>query len=225
MSAEHSIVSPCADQTLPGYRDSEWLREHAAALIPVYRGKGHRPRIVAYATVDEADFGLVSSHRWFLVVQKKFLVRYARAHLGYRNGRCVQCRMHQLLVKAAQVDHVNRDGLDNRRSNIRPASGQQNIANQGLRRTSKTGYRGVRYVSRDELFQARLVTGKKEVSLGYFANKHEAAFAYNCASRIVFHEFAFMNRLSECDVPDSARREAIHAYVAEQISRRGVTRI
>ena len=92
-----------------------------------------------------------------------------------------------------QVDHRNQNKLDNQRSNLRAATSSQNKANEGLRSTNKSGYRGVCWDRRDKTWRACIVVNCRQISLGYYQDKKVAAKAYNQAARKYFGVFAYQN--------------------------------
>jgi hypothetical protein len=107
--------------------------------------------------------------------------------------------MHKLVAAkkrppiTGQVDHCNRNKLDNRRSNLRAATTSQSKANEGLRSTNKSGYRGVCWDRRDKAWRACIVVNRRQISLGYDQDKKAAAKAYNQAARKYFGVFAYQN--------------------------------
>lgn len=100
---------------------------------------------------------------------------------------------HKVLVDYKLVDHINGNGLDCTKVNLRPATQQQNSWNRGLRSDSKTGYKGVRRIAGREGYGARIQIDGKRRSLGYFKDPAEAAKAYDAAAREHFGEFARLN--------------------------------
>lgn len=103
--------------------------------------------------------------------------------------------LHRLIIETDRViDHINGDGLDNRRANLRPCLRRENVLNSaktGLPTTSR--YKGVCWLSRTRKWQAYIKVNRKQRSLGYFDNEVDAALAYNAAARIEFGEFAWLN--------------------------------
>lgn len=104
--------------------------------------------------------------------------------------------MHRLITGAApgqEVDHVNRDGLDNRRANLRVATRSQQIANQDIRLDNTSGYRGVSWRRDSRRWQAQLTVNGKWRGLGCYDDPEDAARAYDAAAREHFGEFAVLN--------------------------------
>jgi len=151
-------------------------------IIPLTRG---------YSTlVDATDYDWLASYKWSF---NEGYATCARAQVveGFR-------RMHQLLLPVDpgyQVDHSNRNKLDNRRSNLRIATKQQNACNMGLRADSVTGYKGVspRHQRMGVRYWARIRVHNVSINLGRFDTPEEAALAYNDAARHYFSEFAYLN--------------------------------
>jgi len=89
----------------------------------------------------------------------------------------------------AGIDHRNRDSLDDRWDNLRPATKAQNSQNNGLRRKNSSGYKGVYLDKRYKHWRA-YIKGKH---IGIFATAEEAALAYDAAAIKLFGEFACLN--------------------------------
>ena len=97
-----------------------------------------------------------------------------------------------------EIDHIDLDRLNNRRSNLRICTHQQNQLNQPLQSNNTSGYAGVVYVKRKGRFSARIKFFQKEIHLGYYSSKIEAAQARNEAIKFLFKEFGILN-----DVPEA----------------------
>jgi hypothetical protein len=146
-----------------------------------------------YATVDIADLPLVANHTWHSMWNgwNWYAVRWRTADdpPGAKN-----IYMHQVICPSPTgVDHRDRNGLNNRRSNLRPATNQQNIANAGMFRSNNSGYRGVGWFKPHGLWRARIKINQVDTHLGYFRSPEDAARAYDAAAREAFGEFAFVN--------------------------------
>lgn len=94
-------------------------------------------------------------------------------------------------TKIPLVDHADRNGLNNRRSNLRVATRTQNNANSRLPSHNSSGLKGVRFhLGR---FEASISVGNRQKYLGRFKTKHEAAIAYDSAALSLRGEFALTN--------------------------------
>lgn len=101
--------------------------------------------------------------------------------------------MHQLFVSGGKVDHKNGNGLDNRRSNLRLATTQQNNFNVGITKRNTSGYKGV-YPARNG-FVATIRKSGKLYHGGTFKTALEAAKKYNELAKQYHGEFAWLNRV------------------------------
>jgi hypothetical protein len=151
------------------------LEDKMSAEIPLTKGK--------YAVIDNDDFKRVSKYKWCLDG------RYAK---GYVNGK--QIRLHVFVTNAKlgeEIDHINGDGLDNRKCNLRVCTKSQNQMNKGII-LNHTGYKGV-HSRKSGLFYAQIWVGKN-IHLGSFKTAKEAADAYDEAALQVYGSFAKTNR-------------------------------
>lgn len=150
-------------------------------LVPLTRGQS--------AIIDDADAHLIAGRRWMArPVIRCPGVFYAQA----TSGRST-IYMHRLILGAVPgefVDHINRDGLDNRRVNLRLATIGQNNTNR-ITRAGASGFRGV-YKTKDK-FSARIWKDGRSRSLGSFQNPAEAARAFDDAARKIHGDFAVLN--------------------------------
>jgi len=106
---------------------------------------------------------------------------------------CLVGERSGLKIEGKQIDHIDRNGLNNRRINLRAASAGQNKANQGKYRNNTSGYKSV-YLERDsQRWRAMLRICGRHVHLGRFDDPHIAARAYNEAALKHFGEFACLN--------------------------------
>lgn len=104
--------------------------------------------------------------------------------------------MHTIVMGTRGVDHVNGNGLDNRRENLRSASPAQNAANVLKRRGNPSPYKGVyaRRRARDRVsWVAQIRIGGRLRYLGRFDDAAAAAHAYDFAARAAYGAFACVN--------------------------------
>jgi AP2 domain len=145
-------------------------------FIPLTQGKN--------AIVDVADYDWLNGWNWCAVrIRRTF---YAS---GVVNGK--QTRMHWLVLGKG-ADHKNRDGLDNRRENLRKASSTQNRWNMPARITNKSGYKGV-YLHAEGKWMAALSVNGKRIHRYGFATKEDAARVYDRMAKKYHGRFAFQN--------------------------------
>ena len=109
--------------------------------------------------------------------------------------------MHKFIMNAPKgmcVDHINHDGLDNRRENLRICTYSQNSQNKRRRVDSKSGYKGVHQISEKYKLKKRFMAylrpkGQKRIRLGHYLTAEEAAKAYDKKAKELFGEFAELN--------------------------------
>lgn len=143
------------------------------------------------ALLDIDDMVAVESFAWHAVPKGRTC--YVGSTVGPRTSRTT-LMLHRLLVSAPPdrlVDHRNRNGLDNRRSNLRLCTPVQNRANAISRNSS--GYRGIFWDPDNKNWRARITHLGQKRSLGRFADPWLAAQAYNVAALEHWGEFAALN--------------------------------
>ncbi len=144
-----------------------------------------------YAIVDVKDFESVSKLKWAL--HKKGFVNHS-----YRNKikkKTGSIAMHRFIIQPASgviLDHIDGDKTDNRRINLRICTSQQNTFNQKLRKTNKSGYKGVYWSKEANRWRAQ-IRFNKSIYLGTFQSKEDAAKAYDTAATKYHGEFARLN--------------------------------
>ena len=161
--------------------------------IPLTQGK--------HAIVDPADYHHLAAFKWRLCRTKGKNVLYAERSIRLPTGRYSRILMHRQLIKDKLpanlvIDHINGDGLDNRRANLRLATVAQNAWNS-KKRNPRSGYKGVCYAKDKRLWRAAIVCNRKRIHLGYFKSKSAAAHAYDAAAIKYHKDFAVTNFKSE----------------------------
>jgi len=143
-----------------------------------------------FAIVDDEDYELLSRFKWC------YNGKYAVRGQWNSESKCTDIiSMHRFLTgfpDDKQIDHINGDKLDNRRSNFRACSGKENQRNMSLRNGYST--KGVHYMrKRSHLsspWQAYITVDRKRKHLGYYETQQDAQKAYNSAAIEHFGEFA-----------------------------------
>lgn len=109
--------------------------------------------------------------------------------------------MHRLVLNPPSdkdIDHINSDGLDNQKINLRVCSRAENARYKRPRLTSKTGYKGVYFLKgtkRTKPWRAVIGINGKAKSIGQFATAEEAAEAYNQKAKEAYGRFAYLNKV------------------------------
>lgn len=104
--------------------------------------------------------------------------------------------MAQLLGRKGH-DHKNRNPLDNRKENLRPATQQENTFNKSKQKNNRSGFIGVGYVKKKNMWRARITYNNKPIFLGLFVDKTDAIIARLNAEKEYFGEFAPQKHLFE----------------------------
>lgn len=153
--------------------------------IPLTKGQA--------ALLDDCDAHLAAL-RWSSKPDSR--TTYAFRWTQRPDGKRVRLRLHRAVLNAppgVEVDHINGNGLDCRRSNLRLATASQNKANVALRRDSKSGFKGVSFDARDRKWCARIQVAGRKIGLGRFTDPVSAARAYDAGALRYFGTFARLN--------------------------------
>jgi hypothetical protein len=153
--------------------------------IPLSQGK--------FALVDDEDFNELNKYKWcasfaygiWYVQRDKFI-----------NSKRKKILMHRQLMNfppSKMVDHINHDGLDNRRCNLRVCTRSQNKKNCLGYKNNTSGLNGVYWNKENKKWQARIRKDNKLLYLGYFDDKVEAGHMVDQYAMQLFGEFAVLN--------------------------------
>lgn len=154
-------------------------------------GKQNDPCIL----VDPEDAWLLE-YKWQVVANSHGRTSYAWRRVYVPGEKLRSLSLHRVVLRAPQsiVDHVNGNGLDNRRANLRVATLAQNQANCLPRKHNTSGYKGVAWGKVVQMWRAQIGGGDgKRKHLGYFATPEEAAKTYDKALIERFGEYALTN--------------------------------
>jgi len=134
---------------------------------------------------DLDDYNLLYDKRWYEADG------YLYAHYPTRKDKIA---MHRLLLPdAVNVDHIDHNGLNNVRSNLRMATYQQNGINKGFMSNNTSGYTGVYFRKDRNRWYARIGYDNKNISLGSFDSLEEALLARKQAENKLFNEWSYFN--------------------------------
>lgn len=147
------------------------------------------------ALIDDEDFNKVSAYKWF--VRKGKNTHYAATWVGKWRERKL-LHMHHLVSGVPKegfcIDHQDRNGLNNQKSNHRLCTIAQNSANRTAYGSSK--YLGVSYMAANRKWRAYIKAEGENKYLGIFETEEQAAEAYNLAAAKYHGEFAKLNNIN-----------------------------
>lgn len=158
------------------------------------------------AIVDAADYEALAAFVWTASRNRSTIYagRKARDDDGVRRT----IKMHRVIMgppPGLVVDHINGDGLDNRRANLRICTHSENQRNRRSANGSSSQYLGVSWIAQRSKWQARIRYGGKQHHLGLYPSEIDAAKAYDAAAQKHFGQFANPNFHRS---PSHVRREA-----------------
>ncbi len=152
-----------------------------------------------YATVNDADFDMLLKYKWHCKFdQKSPQLKYAY-HVNNRNGNRYTISMHRLLLGLVKfdgkiVDHIDGDGLNNQRANLRICTHRENVRSQRPQRRKKTSaHKGVWWSTTRKRWIAQIRVDNKQIKLGQYKTEAEGIVAYDVAAKLCFGNFAWTN--------------------------------
>lgn len=155
------------------------------------------------ATVDDEDYQRVMQHKWHAKVVKRSdgSERVYAQRSVWKDGKQQTVKLHRFILESAsgkEVDHINGNGLDNTRANLRLVSRRENMRNRMPQRfndgvETRSSFKGVSWHSRNKAWRAQIGHEGKMIHLGNFPTEEAAAHAYDSAARELFGEFAKPN--------------------------------
>lgn len=147
--------------------------------------------------LDEEDKDLMDKHLYLLINKKRLNQRVYLQTVWHVKGKRYQSTIHRIvlsrmmgreLLKGEYVDHIDMNGLNNKRDNLRIATQGLNNANTKLRKDNTLGIKGVwRWQNK---YRAGITVNGNRIDLGVFSTADEARAAYCRAAKEYFGEFA-----------------------------------
>jgi hypothetical protein len=143
------------------------------------------------ALVDDDDFESVNKYKWYAYYDKRWDVYYAQ-----RKENKKTIRMHRVIFgitnSKVHIDHIDHNGTNNQRYNLRICLGSENQINR-RKWAGSSKYKGVCFFRRDLKWFAYITSEGQQIHLGSFDNEIDAAFAYDNASKRLHGKCALLN--------------------------------
>jgi len=160
--------------------------------IPLTRG--------LFAMIDDNDYEFISQRKWHATKSKASTI-YAKSWTLKSEGKPRLLCMHRELLglgegRSIVVDHINGNGLNNCRNNLRIATVSQNSANRRVIPKKNTIYKGVSWHKAAKKWRATIQKDSKLIHIGYFKSDLDAALAYNREALNFHGEFANLNKIA-----------------------------
>ena len=145
--------------------------------------------------MDPADYYRQVRYKWHAAKGTRTVYAVRQICLGNRKTKPVH--MHREIIEAPAgmyVDHINQNGLDNRKANLRLATRFQNARNRPkTSRATSSKYKGVTYRPAQDKWTATIFANGRNLHLGHFRTQIEAAKAYDRAAKEHYGPFAALN--------------------------------
>ena len=147
--------------------------------------------------VDDEDFDESNKFKWSVIKSRN---TFYAIRIVNNNGNPTMVYLHRQIMnkhlqKGLIIDHINHNGLDNRKCNLRIVTVQQNQQNSTSRKNSTSKYLGVSFYKKSLKWNAKIWINNKNLHLGYYVNENDAAQAYNKAALKHFGKYANLNKI------------------------------
>ena len=154
-------------------------------IIPLTQGK--------VAMVDDEDYERIAKYKWYALKNNSTYYAVHTTGDGKEQKTISMAREIMRTPKNLMPDHINHNGLDNRKDNMRNCNRTQNAHNSQKRKRCSSKYKGVHWASQIKRWRAIIHYKKRKISLGCFSKEIEAALVYDEKARELFGEFANTN--------------------------------
>lgn len=148
-----------------------------------------------FALVDDSDYDRLNQWKWHSSLSRKTCYACRKGRKGKESKKII---MHREILGLRPgdgriVDHIDGNGLNNQRSNLRLCAHQENMLNRPGNRGSKSKYKGIYWSERKRRWIAEIRYKLKKERLGLFKSEVDAAMAYDRRAKELFGEFAKLN--------------------------------
>jgi hypothetical protein len=175
--------------------------------IPLSRG--------LVALVDDDDANAITPYKWSARDNAGRYYAFRKTTRGH-GAKSIYIQMHRMLIgadKGEQVDHINGNSLDNRRSNLRIVSHTINQANGGPQKRTKSRLKGVHSTGYPGRYEACISRDGKRIKSRWFTSTKQAALLRDEMARILYPEGIYLN------FPNEECPSELAEYAKELVSR------
>lgn len=151
------------------------------------------------AQVDDKDYELLSKYDWKLRNKNRNGIIYTYAARIEKGEYILMHREIMGFPKDMLIDHIDHNGLNNTRANLRKATVSQNQRNRRVHINNSCGYKGVYWRKDRSVWISRIYVDKKKIHLGSYPELIDAAKAYDSGAIKYFGEFAWLNFPAEAN--------------------------
>lgn len=154
---------------------------------PIYNRK---KEIIIHTKIDKEDLKKINEFSW------------AKNGRHYIKGRIdnKDIYLHRFVMKEYDpkilIDHINNDPMDNRKSNLRRVTIQENCFNRTKMKNASSKYKGVSYNKASKKWACYIKLNQVKYNLGFYDTEKEAALTYNKFAKIMFSEHSKLNKIS-----------------------------
>jgi len=141
------------------------------------------------ALVDKEDYDKIKDYGWYAHYDKK-----GKRYYAITRTHGIRIIMHRLILDAKKgqiVDHIDHDGINNRKNNLRLCEQSQNCMNKLSQSNNTSGYRGVSFHKGKNKYQATIMVKRKQIYLGSFDTAIEASKVYQEKAKELFGSFYY----------------------------------